>query len=149
MPEDAADKTIVWTSSDEKVAKVDANGKVTAIKAGEVEIKASSAVDDVNAVCKLTVKAKTSGNGGGSGSTGNGGSGSTGNGTGTGNGSGTGNTGSTGGHVVKPSTGGTTNKVVTTGKGSLPATGAVVPMSLVGLLSLLGGTVIYKKKSNK
>ena len=149
LPEDAADKTIVWTSSDEKVAKVDANGKVTAIKAGEVEIKASSAVDDVNAVCKLTVKAKTSGNGGGSGSTGNGGSGSTGNGTGTGNGSGTGNTGSTGGHVVKPSTGGTTNKVVTTGKGSLPATGAVVPMSLVGLLSLLGGTVIYKKKSNK
>ena len=149
LPEDAADKTIVWTSSDEKVAKVDADGKVTAIKAGEVEIKASSAVDGVNAVCKLTVKAKTSGNGGGSGSTGNGGSGSTGNGTGTGNGSGTGNTGSTGGHVVKPSTGGTTNKVVTTGKGSLPATGAVVPMSLVGLLSLLGGTVIYKKKSNK
>lgn len=41
LPEEIADETIVtWTSSDEKVATVDENGKVTAIAAGEATITA-------------------------------------------------------------------------------------------------------------
>ena len=39
-PSDAADKSIVWSSSNEEVAKVDQNGKVTAVGQGTVSIKA-------------------------------------------------------------------------------------------------------------
>ncbi|MDD6453353.1 MAG: Ig-like domain-containing protein [Holdemanella porci] len=39
-PSDAADKSIVWSSSNEEVAKVDQNGKVTAEGQGTVSIKA-------------------------------------------------------------------------------------------------------------
>lgn len=53
-PEDATDKTLVWTSSDEKVAKVE-NGVVTAVAAGTAEIKASSKDGSVSALCKITV----------------------------------------------------------------------------------------------
>lgn len=38
LPYEATDKTIKWTSSDDKVAKID-NGKVKALKAGEVIIR--------------------------------------------------------------------------------------------------------------
>ena len=55
-PEDATDKTLVWTSSNKKVAKVE-NGVVTAVAAGTAEIKASSADGSVSAVCKVTVPA--------------------------------------------------------------------------------------------
>ena len=54
-PEDATDKTVVWTSSDETVATV-ANGVVTALKAGKVTITAKSG--EVSATCELTVNAK-------------------------------------------------------------------------------------------
>ena len=37
-PEDASDKTLTWTSSDESVAKADKNGKVTAVGAGTANI---------------------------------------------------------------------------------------------------------------
>ncbi|THG39491.1 hypothetical protein E5990_11210, partial [Muribaculum caecicola] len=43
MPEDATDKTVSWTSSDEAVATVDAEGKVTAVALGEAEITATAA----------------------------------------------------------------------------------------------------------
>ena len=57
LPEEIADETIVtWTSSDEKVATVDENGKVTAIAAGEATITA--AAGEKNATYKLTVQAK-------------------------------------------------------------------------------------------
>ena len=57
LPEEAADETTVtWTSSDEKIATVDENGKVTAIAAGEATITA--AAGEKNATYKLTVQAK-------------------------------------------------------------------------------------------
>ena len=57
LPEEIADETTVtWTSSDEKVATVDENGKVTAIAAGEAAITAN--VGEKSATYKLTVQAK-------------------------------------------------------------------------------------------
>ena len=42
LPEDASDKTVIWTSANSKIAKVDANGKVTAISRGFTEITATT-----------------------------------------------------------------------------------------------------------
>ena len=57
LPEEIADETsVTWTSSDEKVATVDENGKVTAIAAGEATITANAG--EKSATYKLTVQAK-------------------------------------------------------------------------------------------
>ena len=57
VPEEIADETIVtWASSDEKVATVDENGKVTAIAAGEATITANAG--EKSTTYKLTVQAK-------------------------------------------------------------------------------------------
>ena len=57
LPKEIADETIVtWTSSDEKVATVDENGKVTAIAAGEATITANAG--EKSTTYKLTVQAK-------------------------------------------------------------------------------------------
>ena len=57
LPKEIADETIVtWTSSDEKIATVDENGKVTAIAAGEATITANAG--EKSATYKLTVQAK-------------------------------------------------------------------------------------------
>ena len=57
LPEEVAEETTVtWTSSDEKVATVDENGKVTAITAGEATITANAG--EKSATYKLTVQAK-------------------------------------------------------------------------------------------
>ena len=56
LPENADGKTLTWTSSDETVATVNANGVVTAKSAGTVIITAT-APNGVSASCALTVKA--------------------------------------------------------------------------------------------
>lgn len=53
-PSNATNKTIKFTSSDASVVKVDDNGKVTALKAGEATITAVSS-NMVKAECKVTV----------------------------------------------------------------------------------------------
>ena len=53
-PYDADDMTITWTSSDEAVATVDANGVVTAVAPGTATITATAA-NGVSATCVVTV----------------------------------------------------------------------------------------------
>ena len=57
-PEEATDKTVKWTSSDETVATVDADGKVTAVKAGTATITATTNDGGMTATCAVTVEAK-------------------------------------------------------------------------------------------
>lgn len=55
-PDNATNDTVNWTSSDETVATVDSNGKVTAVAAGSATITATSESDgDVSADYALTV----------------------------------------------------------------------------------------------
>lgn len=60
LPSDASVKDVIWSSSDSKIATVDEKGNVTAVAAGEAEIKVTSKDDDTkSATCKVTVTAKT------------------------------------------------------------------------------------------
>ena len=54
-PEDAEDKTLIWSSSDEKVVTVDENGKVTAVDAGTATIKVTNKDESVVATCDVKV----------------------------------------------------------------------------------------------
>ena len=54
LPENAADKTVTWTSSNPSVASVDQNGKVTALQEGTAVITAKAG--DKTATCSVTVK---------------------------------------------------------------------------------------------
>ena len=60
-PEDATNKTLNWTSSDDKIATVDQTGKVTAKAPGTATITAATDGSGVTATCKVTVTAKTYG----------------------------------------------------------------------------------------
>ena len=59
-PENATDKSVTWSSSDDIVASVDASGLVTAIKAGTATITATTS-NGLTASCTVTVKAKSAG----------------------------------------------------------------------------------------
>lgn len=56
-PENASNKSVLWSSSDESIATVK-DGEVTALKVGEAVITAKSADGDKKATCKVTVNAK-------------------------------------------------------------------------------------------
>ena len=56
LPWTAVDRTVTWTSDDESVATVDANGVVTAVSAGTAVITATSNLDSsFTASCTVTV----------------------------------------------------------------------------------------------
>ncbi|MDE6208514.1 MAG: Ig-like domain-containing protein [Lachnospiraceae bacterium] len=54
-PEGAVNKTIIWTSSDESIATVDASGMVTALNPGECSIIATSQDTGISDKCVLRV----------------------------------------------------------------------------------------------
>ena len=67
-PEDAANKTVTWTSLAPDVASVDANGKVTALAIGTAKITAAANDGSgVMATCTVTVTRPSSGGGSGGG----------------------------------------------------------------------------------
>ena len=53
LPEDATDKTVEWSSMDSDVATVDQEGNVTAVSAGQTNIRATSGGKE--ATCQVTV----------------------------------------------------------------------------------------------
>ena len=58
-PADATNKKVTWKSSNTKVAKVDANGKITAVAPGTADITVTSADGSKkSATCKITVTKK-------------------------------------------------------------------------------------------
>ena len=56
LPDDATDKTVIWTSSDNNVATVE-NGKVTALTPGSTTITATTTDGGFTATCAVTVSA--------------------------------------------------------------------------------------------
>ena len=57
-PSNATNKTVSWKSSDASTASVDANGKVTAVKAGSATITVTTADGSKTATCSVTVTSK-------------------------------------------------------------------------------------------
>ena len=58
LPEDASDKTVSWSSSDENVATVSEDGTVTALSAGEAVITVTTSDGGKTSSCKVTVSEK-------------------------------------------------------------------------------------------
>ena len=59
-PDDATDKDVEWTSSDESVAKVNSKGKVKAVGAGTCKITCKAKDGSgKKATCKITVKGES------------------------------------------------------------------------------------------
>lgn len=54
-PENADDKTVTWSSSNESVATVDSNGLITFVAEGTATITAKTSVEGVEATVAVTV----------------------------------------------------------------------------------------------
>lgn len=57
VPENASNKKVAWTSADETIATVDADGKVTAVKAGTVNIAVTTEAGGIKEECQVIVVA--------------------------------------------------------------------------------------------
>ena len=55
LPEDATNQNVTWKSDKPEIASVDANGKVTGVKAGEATITVTTEDGGKTATCKVTV----------------------------------------------------------------------------------------------
>lgn len=55
-PADATNKDVIWSSNDEAIATVDANGKVTAVDTGTTTITVTTEDGNKTATCAVTVK---------------------------------------------------------------------------------------------
>ena len=55
LPNEATNKDVTWTSNDESVATVDADGRVAARKEGTATITATSVEGNISASCEVTV----------------------------------------------------------------------------------------------
>ncbi|MBQ5402141.1 MAG: Ig-like domain-containing protein, partial [Bacteroidales bacterium] len=56
LPENAADKTVIWQSTNPSIAQVDQSGKVTAVSSGLVTVTVTTTDGGKMAACELTVK---------------------------------------------------------------------------------------------
>ncbi|EFH4884925.1 hypothetical protein F9394_03575 [Escherichia coli] len=56
-PSNATNKTVIWTSSDESIATVDASGKVSGVAEGNATITGTTADGAKTATCDVTVTA--------------------------------------------------------------------------------------------
>lgn len=54
-PQNATDKTVTWTTSDDNIAVIEADGTLTALNIGECTITAHSSNAEVSVQCKITV----------------------------------------------------------------------------------------------
>lgn len=59
LPEDATEKELTWTSTDEEVVTVDEKGIVTAVGGGVATVRATTTTDGVFAECEVTVDVKS------------------------------------------------------------------------------------------
>ncbi|RKD94052.1 Ig-like domain-containing protein [Marinifilum flexuosum] len=58
LPEDAFDKSVKWSSSNEEVATIDESGLLTAVEAGNATITATAVDSEISKTCEITVLAK-------------------------------------------------------------------------------------------
>lgn len=54
-PTDADNKSVIWNSDNEDIAKVSSDGVVTAVKAGKTKVYATTQVNNLKAECEITV----------------------------------------------------------------------------------------------
>lgn len=54
-PTDADNKSVIWNSDNEDIAKVSSDGVVTAVKAGRTKVYATTQVNNLKAECEITV----------------------------------------------------------------------------------------------
>ena len=54
-PTDADNKSVIWTSDNEDIAKVSSDGVVTAVKAGKTKVYATTQANNLKAECEITV----------------------------------------------------------------------------------------------